>query len=133
MLAYMTPRRQAIKDKLVTLDWTPDYPGHGTDQRDATLRSTRLMLHVHQHDNAPFVAPQRLALAAAYHLPVISETTPGLGDLAQVVDTADYASLPEIVRARLNNTTLSNEGDLLYHFLCVERPFKASVLEALKS
>lgn len=133
MLAYMTPRRQAIKAQLSDLSWPEDYPGHDTAVRFAVLSSTRLMLHVHQHDNAPFVAPQRIALAAAYHLPVISETTPGLGDLAKVVDTAAYEVLPDVVRARLQNTTLGNEGDLLYHFLCVSRTFRTCVMEALQS
>lgn len=132
MLAYMTPRRDAIKNKLSSLRWSINYPGHETQARADLLWATRLMLHVHQHDNAPFLAPQRIALAAAYHMPVVSETTPGLGDLEKVVDTADYDNLPKVVRARLKNKTLNNEGEVLYHFLCVERPFRDVVMEALQ-
>ncbi len=133
MLGYMTPRRQAVKAQLPDLRWPEDYPGYDTNARRAILDSTRLMLHVHQHENAPFLAPQRIALAAAYHMPVVSETTPGLGDLEAVVDTASYEDLPKVVSARLKNKTLGNEGELLYHFLCVEHPFRTCVLEGLKS
>ena len=63
---------QAIKDQLNDLHWPIDYPGHDTESRNVVLSNSRLMLHVHQHDNAPFVAPQRIAIAAAYHMPVVS-------------------------------------------------------------
>lgn len=132
MLAYMTPRRQTIKDKLADLRWTPDYPGHGNKQRNDILCQTRLMLHVHQHDNAPFVAPQRIAIAAAHHMPVISETTPGAGDLGAYLMTAPYDQIAETVRIALD-LGASDSGDRLYQFLCVERTFRTCVLEALKA
>lgn len=131
MLAYITPRRQVIKDALAHLRWPVDYPGHDTAARGEMLSNTRLMLHVHQHDNAPFVAPQRIALAAAYRMPVISETTPGAGDLGEYLMTAPYDQLPETVQTTLI-LSASEAGDRLYQFLCVDRPFRTGVLEALK-
>lgn len=134
MLAYMTARRQAIKDQLASLRWPIDYPGHDTAARGEILSETRLMLHVHQHDNAPFVAPQRIALAAAYHMPVISETTPGAGDLASYITQADYADIPQTANKRLLEMPFVGDwssGDNLHQFLCVERTFRTCVMEAL--
>jgi hypothetical protein len=71
LLGYMTPRRQALKDALVEFRWPVDYPGRD-DDRDNVLRTTRLMLHVHQHET-PAAAPLRFALAAAYRMPVLTE------------------------------------------------------------
>jgi hypothetical protein len=133
MLGYMTPRRQAIKDSLNALRWPEDYPGHSTDERTKVLLYTRLMLHVHQHDNAPFLAPQRIAIAAAYRMPVLSETTPGAGDLASYIAFADYANIAEEVRNRFANTGHLTAGEDIHHLLCISRPFRKCVEEALKS
>lgn len=132
MLAYMTPRRQAIKAQLADLNWTPDYPGHGTTERDRMLWSTRLMLHVHQHENAPFVAPQRFAIAAAYKMQIMTEGSPGLGDLEPVVNIASYEGLAGFVRDALVNGTDKEWRDSFHNLLCIERPFRRCVEEALK-
>ncbi len=129
MLGYMVARRQAIKEQLASLRWPVDYPR--PEDRDYMLRLTRLMLHVHQHDNAPFVAPQRLALAAAYHMPIVSETTPGIGDLTDYIEQADYDGIPALVTTVLKRKTLTASGDKLHQYLCVERTFRTCVMEAL--
>lgn len=131
MLGYMIPRRQAIKEQLSDLRWPVDYPGHGTLERASVLGRTRLMLHVHQHDNAPYLAPQRIALAAAYHMPVISEVTPGLGDLSDQVILGAYTQLPDLVRHFL--ATPTRLGHELHEYLCIQHPFRQCVEEALKS
>lgn len=130
MLGYMTPRRQAIKDTLADLRWPADYPGHEIG-REIVLTNTRLMLHVHQHDNAPYIAPQRIAIAAAYHMPVISETVADVGDLERFIVQKPYGELAIFAREAVNNTLW--DGDLLFNYLCVERPFRRCVEEALKS
>jgi hypothetical protein len=128
MLSYMTPRRQAIKDQLKDLRWPPDYPGHGTEDRHQVLVNSRLMLHVHQHDNAPYLAPQRIAIAAAYRMHTISEYVPDFGDLIPYLEWSKYEDLTSMVRE-----TSAGLGDKLHNFLCVERPFRKCVEEALKS
>jgi len=130
LLGYMTPRRQAIKDKLKSLRWPDDYPGHDTDSRQELLTNTRLMLHVHQHDGAPYVAPQRIAIAASCHMPVVSENVRDAGDLANVVTYASYVNLPAVVNKALKANV---DGEALHNLLCVERPFRTCVMEALKS
>ncbi len=131
MLGYMTSRRQAIKDALPDLLWPPNYPGHEGIQREGVLEATRLMLNVHQHDNAPYIAPQRIALAAAYHMPVISETVADAGSLDGSLITYDYANIPMRVKEILTTTT--HNGKILHELLCVERPFRRNVEEALKA
>lgn len=128
MLGYMTPRREAIKNKLSNLTWPPSYPGHNTKERYDQLEHTYLMLHVHQHDNAPYVAPQRIAIAAAYHMPVVSETVTDPGALTGVITYADYDKLPSSV----NKAIKKANGDPLHNLLCVERTFRTCVQEALK-
>ena len=57
------------------------------DERNKVLKQSRFALNVHQ-DNYPFCEPLRIALFAAYGLPIISETLrngyPYGGDLKQI-------------------------------------------------
>jgi hypothetical protein len=137
MLGYMIPRRQAIKDALADLRWPVDYPGHEGNARDAILSTTDLMLHVHQHDNAAYVAPQRIAIAAAYRMAVVSETVIDAGDLTGLVAYRDYTELPAAVRRCLADEEsvriTAEAGEKLHQFLCIERPFRTCVEEALKA
>lgn len=134
MLAYMTPRRQTIKDKLSDLRWPEDYPGHETERRDQVLLQSKIMLHVHQHENAPYAAPQRIALAASAKMAVISETVSDPGDLVRTgIEYKDYANLRGFVVDRLASSAwLSSSSIALHHFLCVEYPFRRCIEEALK-
>lgn len=134
MLGYMVPRRQAIKDALSDLRWPIDYPGHDTAERDTILLRTRLMLHVHQHEGSHYIAPQRIAIAAAHHMPVISEAVQDAGDLASHIAQVSYVD----IAATVHNYFISSVSDLdsvredLHQFLCIERSFRNCVMEALK-
>jgi hypothetical protein len=129
LLGYMTPRRQHIKGLLADLRWPIDYPGHDTTERDTILLRTRLMLNIHQHDGAPYIAPQRIALAAAHHMPVLCEAVENAGDLADVLTFAAYGSIPQVAREILADGA---KTDVLYRHLCIEHPFRKGVEEALK-
>lgn len=133
LLGYMTPRRQAIKNSLTDLRWPVDYPGHDTPERARVLHYTRLMLNVHQHDNAPYIAPQRIALAAAFKLPVLCERTADKTPMDGHLIGADYDLLPKAAREMLAGKSLKKRGQGLHEFLCVEHPFRKCVEEALKS
>lgn len=128
MLGYMIPRRQAIKNALPDLRWPEDYPGNG-EKRHRVLMNTRLMLHVHQHDT-PANAPQRFALAAAYKMPVLTETLIDANDLP--VMQADYPVLPDVVRSVLPKDGSLKLAQSLHNYLCIEHPFRDCVMEALK-
>lgn len=136
MLAYMVHRREVIKNRLSAYRWPENYPGHDGERRHEVLSNTRLMVHVHQHEDAA-LTPLRLALAAAYRLTVISETVPDPGIYRHAVIWADYENVVE--RAELNLQgrdgigESSNYGDKLYQLLCVEHPFEKCVSEAVEA
>jgi hypothetical protein len=132
MLAYMVDRRRTVKDRLDQYRWTPDYPGHSGVERHTTLKNTRLMLHAHQHD-APALAPLRLALAAAYHMPVISEQVDDAGAYSRAVIWSSYDDLVSRVRLFFDGKIDDDAqyADALHRLLCIERPFGKCVEEAL--
>ncbi len=132
MLAYMTHRRQVIREQLSDLRWSENvYPGYGIE-RHADLTATRLMLHVHQGDWQA-IAPQRIALAAAYNLPVVHETVPDAGAYGDVMKFEPYQKLTAATRALVNMDALPNfMGGGLYELLCVKNTFRACVEGALK-
>lgn len=134
MLGYMTPRRQSVKDKLSSLNWPNDYPGHESDgYRARVLDCTRLMLHVHQHNGQPYCAPQRIAIAAAYHMPVLSETVRDAGELKDHIAYSSYVNLPSAVKKVVKDPSLAAyNGSRLHEYLCIEHPFRTCVEEALK-
>jgi len=134
MLAYMTPRRQAVRNQLTAFRWPVDYPGHDTYERHEVLSISRLMLHVHQHEaNPAFLPPLRLALAAAYRLPVISEDVPyrGVYDEA-LAGWGRYGDLVGLAVSYLAAIKLSDGiGSRLHELLCEQHPFASCVCGAL--
>lgn len=102
--------------------------------RDRILRSSRCMVYVHQTP-MPIGAPLRMALAAAYHLPVVSER---LGDPYPHRDgydvlMADHGELLQTTMTALKSTEgLRGIGENLHRKLCIEHPFKQCVLEGVE-
>lgn len=130
MLAYMVDRRLAIKRRLSQYEWTPDYPGHDGYDRHQMLKATRLMLHVHQHEQ-PALAPIRYALAAAYHLPVLAERADDGGLYGTSIIWGEYDQIPELAELQLNGKLGDDNGQRLHQLLCVDRRFDREVLRAL--
>lgn len=132
-LMYYTPRRSAIVESLRNVGLIIAPNGWETG-RDLALRSSRMMLHIHQHDNAPYNAFMRLAVAAAYKLPVVSEMVADTVPYVKGGDTytvlySDYANLAQAVLFGLDN--LDYLGEWLHDFLCVRNTFKSCVEGAL--
>jgi hypothetical protein len=69
-MSYITPRRQSVY-KLFTDDVIA--PNCWGEKRDLILKQSRFALNIHK-DNHPFQEPLRLALFAAYGLPILTET-----------------------------------------------------------
>ena len=129
-LSYLTDRRRNVY-RFINRAFAPDYPGHNGDGRDDQLSHSRVMLHVHQHD-IPAIAPIKMALAAAYRLPVICEAVYDPGPYQDRVLFSQYDSLPSMVGLYLDGKVeMDYLPDALYQLLCVEHPFKSCVLEAL--
>jgi len=125
------PRRCPILDPILT-----DYkgsvgPNGWGDARARTLNSSRAIVNVHKTP-APIGEPIRFAIAAAYKLPLITET---LADPRPMVDGVHFISssagvLRDKVRQALARPDLSEFGERLHKLLCVDNTFGEYVREA---
>lgn len=132
MMAYMTNRRLALRTQGERLGITFAPKGWG-GERDTLLHQSRAMLHVHQHDQVPGVASLRFVVAAAYHLPVITETcaNPGIFGKTHLL-SADYNWLAEFTAKWLKaecQSRLADFAEALHGLLCEEQTFR-KVIEA---
>lgn len=132
LLSYMTNRRkQAAYD--LNMRGLRIAPNGWGSERHHILRRTSAMLHIHQHDDVPGVAALRLALAAAYQLPVITEACADYGIFTHThLLMSDYANLADFVQmwTRRNEARiLEDYGRALHSLLCVEKTFR-KVIEA---
>jgi len=133
-LSYNTPRRIAILEQLIQRG-IRCAPNGWNKERHETLMASAAMLHVHQNEGKNYVAPQRFALAAAYRLPVITETLDhrnGFG--AGHILMSDYANLPEFVRNKVlrdDPHMLTDYGWSLHNLLCIRNNFRTCVEGAL--
>lgn len=131
MLSYMIPRRQQIHHDLTTRYGLRCAPNAWGLERHAILSQTRAMLHVHQWDDIRGVAGLRWAIAAAYELPVITETLNEWGILRHdCVLQSDYEHLAQFTRDRLRDN-LSDYGMALHNLLCRDHSFRKNVEAAL--
>jgi hypothetical protein len=135
VMAYLGPYRRnnivnRIRDNGVVIA-----PNGWAQERHDYLRASKAMLHIHQHDGIQTIAPQRWALAAAYGLPLITETLLDWGIFGyKHLLMIDYEHLPEFVKmwTRRNEARiLEDYGRALHHLLCVERTFRANVEAAV--
>lgn len=133
MLAYLSGRRQHAAGQLRDKHGLTLAPNAWNPERDAILKGTTAMVHVHQHDKVATIAPLRFALAAAYKLPLISERVEDADLFKDVVLFAEYGALPEYAAAlvRYHALTLTEYGNALHDKLCVSNTFKSFVDTAL--
>lgn len=131
---YRDPQRRAhlihrMRD--AGLQIAPD--GWG-EIRHAYLMQSKCLVHIHQfHDNNS-VSPLRFALAAAYHLPVISESLSDAGILKNSVIQSPYHDLPDTVLRYLKPERagdLQRYADALHTRLVQQYTFKTVIEAAL--
>lgn len=124
-LAYWTHRRQCVRDRMIARGFQIA-PNAWGDMRCIHLELARYMLHIHQNDGKPYLAPQRWCIAAAYQMPLITETLENWGAFPR--DTMTEYSYNELryglTPERLNGR---DTGAALHQFLCVEHPFRRCV------
>lgn len=132
MLAYMVNRRQTVAFQLAQLGLSLMPSAWGFD-RHCNLMLTRAMLHVHQHEKIRGVACLRWAIAAAYKLPVITETLwdGGIFCDREHMIVAEYWALAQTVSRAIADRMLEPIGEALHQLLCVERTFRRNVEAAL--
>lgn len=135
LLAYLGPPRRAQMVGRLQSAGIVIAPNGWGQERHNYLQASRAMLHIHQHDGIQTVAPQRWALAAAYGLPLITETLIDRGIFGNSnMLMCNYEHLPEFVRMwtlRNEARILEDFGRALHQLLCVERTFRGNVEAAL--
>lgn len=133
-LTYNTWRRQRAIEDLQTHGLTVA-PNDWGEARDRILERSRLMIHIHQLDNVPTVAPSRFAIAAAYHLPLITETLGDEGIFGKSYKLmSDFAHLGEFAAWCLhpdNAYSLQEYGETLHGLLCQQHTFKSFIEAAV--
>ncbi len=131
--SYAWGRRDAIYIPLRSLGLR-EGPNGWYEERDKTLRSSRLMLNVHQTP-ALIGEPIRFALTAAYKMPMISETLADPYPLASGVDylEAPFDGLVGVVSRFISviHPSTSKLGNNLHQRLCVEWTFRRGVEEGV--
>lgn len=104
------------------------------ETRDQVLRESRVMLNTHQTP-VEIGEPIRIALTAAYRLPLVSEH---LRDPYPLVPGMDYVDatadeLPAVVRDLVRDDyRCAVLGENLYRALCVDRTFQSEVQAAAR-
>jgi hypothetical protein len=134
-VSYQVPRRQAITSRLKSegLSVAQNENLWGVE-RSLILRQSKVMVHVHQHENAPGVAPLRWCLAAAHQLPLITETIPDRGIFGySYLLMSSYHFLPEFTAMIIRDSysRLNDFGMALHDLLCRDLTFRKSVEAAL--
>jgi hypothetical protein len=106
-------------------------PNGWDEERHRILMQSYCMVQVHQHDNLPVVAPQRWVLAAAYELPMITETLGDCGIFGQSYRLmSDLDHMGEFVRMWTrdgNEQRLADFGFALHGLLCRDYTFRKAI------
>ena len=128
-------RLERIRQQLVERGVKVSPTGAWGEERHRILSNSTAYLHVHQWDNVPTIAPLRMVVAAAYGLPVITETVADAGIFTDLIYDAPYnelTSMVEQIRQReRNDAGLRYMGVTLYQELCVNQTFRKSIEAAL--
>ncbi len=134
---YLIPRRQRIQHELRERGVRVSPQAAWGAERDAMLNASRVYVHVHQWDDIPAVPGLRMVVAAAYKLPVISETIADVGVFTGLITRESYGFLAEALQrilydhdSALYRSVIAN-GEALHQFLCHDYTFRKSVEAAL--
>jgi hypothetical protein len=109
-------------------------PDGWQEVRHRSLMQSRCMVHIHQLEDNQTISPLRFALAAAYRLPVISESLTNVGILRDCVVESPYHDMPEAIIEWLKpnrSAELQRKADALYTRLVEQYSFRTVVEAAL--
>jgi hypothetical protein len=135
-LGYVIPRREAVLNRLRQLGVHLPPTSAWGEARHRVLSASRAYLHIHQLDHALGVPPLRMIVAAAYSLPVISETVTDRGIFTEgFMMTADHGYLADLTRmwacGEAEQPRLRDYGQALHQLLCHDLTFRRSIERAL--
>ncbi len=132
VMCYIYGRRStaihALQDKGLTIA-----PNAWGDERAALLKASSCVLHIHQHEKVWSIAPQRYAIAAAWHKPLISERVYDTGIFNDCVLFADTGALADYTTLMIRRypDLLQAKADELHDTLCISGSFKSFIEKAL--
>lgn len=133
-LSCVTPRRGRLLNSLVA-DGIRVAPNGWGDERDRLLKQSHAMLHIHQHDNIPAVAPLRTAIAAAYSLPLITEGGWSVAPLERCAYVMEYDEMAKNINILVKMPDMLNAvqllGEFIHKWLCHSLTFRHCVEAAL--
>lgn len=131
-LSYRTGRRNKAFGDMQDMGLTLA-PNSWSDERDAALKASTCVVHVHQHDRVATVAPLRYAIAAAWHKPLISERVNDRGIFDRAVLYSDFDTIADYtaLMVRRYPQLLRDKADELHDKLCVSNSFRSYVEAAL--
>lgn len=126
-MSYRVPRRDHIYKHFMNIG-----PNSWGEQRHQVLQASRFAVNVHQ-DQFPFCEPLRLALFAAYGLPVITESLYDSHPYGDALIYSTYDDLPATIRETLKKPYKAHKvlGQAFRERMCEEFSFKGMVDEAI--
>ncbi len=136
-ISYVHGRRVAIHEQLKRLGLR-EAPGGGDHQlRDRVLRQSRVLISTHQTPSS-LAEQSRLALAAAYHMPLVCEhlADPYPMRVGEHYLDATAESLPLVVRdlsqPAERESVRRDLGNRLFRLLCEEHSFRTEIEAGVK-
>ncbi len=131
-LAYRTGRRNSAFGQMQEAGLTIA-PNSWGEERDAVLKASTCVVHVHQHERVATVAPLRFAIAAAWHKPLISETVIDRGIFEDAVLYADFSVIADYTKLMTQRyqRELQGKADELYDLLVIKNSFRSYIESAL--
>jgi hypothetical protein len=106
-------------------------PNGWGDIKRNSLQYSRLMLNVHQ-DSYKYIEPLRFSLAAAYALPIVTETCHDFYPYAEGVFMADKDTIVETIKTVLRSyPAIHHAGWLMRDKFCRNKTFRSCLEEAI--
>lgn len=124
-------RRERMRQRLRENGVKVSPTGAWGDDRHRILSNSAVYLNVHQWDNIPTLPPLRMVIAAAYALPVVSETVADAGLFEGRILQLHYNWVAETLPHVLHDKPTMEMCGHLHQLLCVDRTFRKSIEAAL--
>lgn len=129
-MSYMSGRRKSFYDSISGAVLAPTAWGA---ERARILSESRAMLNIHQTGGL-VTEPIRFALAAAYGIPLISETCVDSWPLRPNIEflTAPIEAIPGMLKEWLARGDLESFGMRLKKRLCADTTFRKAITDSMK-
>jgi hypothetical protein len=98
-------------------------PNAWGEDRDFNLHNSRMMIHIHQNEAYPAIAPLRAVLAAAYALPLVAENGWSADPYQDHCYVYAYKDMPEAIMSMLQSKNLDAQGQALHQHVCHDLRF----------